>query len=92
MILVTGGLGFIGAHTAVTLLDNNFEVLIVDDLSNTSIDVLDGIEKACGKRPHFEQIDLKNKTKFAQLFEAYTIEGIIHFAAYNALGESVEKP
>ena len=92
MILVTGGLGFIGAHTAVALLDNNFEVLIVDDLSNTSIEVLDGIEKACGKRPHFEQIDLKDKTKIIQLFETYTIEGIIHFAAYKAVGESVEKP
>ena len=92
MILVTGGLGFIGAHTAVTLIDNNFEVLIVDDLSNTSIDVLDGIRKACEKRPHFEQIDLKDKTKVTQLFETYTFDGIIHFAAYKAVGESVEKP
>jgi UDP-glucose 4-epimerase len=92
MILVTGGLGFIGAHTAVTLIDNNFEVLIVDDLSNTSIDVLDGIEKACGKRPHFEQIDLKDKTKVAEVFKTYSIEGIIHFAAFKAVGESVEKP
>ena len=92
MILVTGGLGFIGAHSAVSLLDNNFEVLIVDDLSNTSIDVLDGIEKACGKRPHFEQIDLKDKIKVSQLFETYTFDGIIHFAAYKAVGESVEKP
>ena len=92
MILVTGGLGYIGAHTAVTLIDNNFEVLIVDDLSNTSIDVLDGIRKACEKRPHFEQIDLKDKTKVTQLFETYTFDGIIHFAAYKAVGESVEKP
>jgi len=92
MILVTGGLGFIGSHTTVTLLDNNFEVLIVDDLSNTSIEGLDGIEKACGKRPHFEQIDLKDKTKVTQLFKTYRIEGIIHFAAYKAVGESVEKP
>ena len=92
MILVTGGLGFIGAHTAVTLIENNFEVLIVDDLSNTSIGVLDGIEKACGKRPHFEQIDLKDKNKVTQLFENYNVEGIIHFAAYKAVGESVERP
>ena len=92
MILVTGGLGFIGAHTAVTLLDNNYEIVIVDDLSNTSIDVLDGIEKACGKRPHFEKIDLKDKTKVAQLFKTYAIKGIIHFAAYKAVGKSVEKP
>ena len=60
MILVTGGLGFIGYHTAVTLIDNNYKVLIVDDLSNTSIEVLDGIEKACGKRLDFKQIDLKD--------------------------------
>ena len=92
MILITGGLGFIGAHTAVILLENNFEVLIVDDLSKTSIKVLDGIEKACGIRPNFEQIDLKDKTKIIQLFEEYTIEGIIHFAAYKSVGESVIKP
>ena len=92
MILVTGGLGFIGAHTAVRLIDNNFEVLIADDLSNTSTDMLYGIEKACGKRPHFEQIDLKDKTKVTQLFETYTINGIIHFAAFKSVGESVEKP
>ena len=76
MILVTGGLGFIGAHTAVTLLDNHFEVLIVDDLSNTSINVLDGIEKACGKRPHFEQIDLKDKTKVTQLLKPTALKGL----------------
>ena len=69
MILVTGGLGFIGYHTAVTLIDNNYKVLIVDDLSNTSIEVLDGIEKACGKRLDFKQIDLKDKTKVTHLFE-----------------------
>ena len=92
MILVTGGLGFIGAHTAATLIDNDFEVLIVDDLSNTSIEVLDGIEKASGKRPYFEQIDLKDKDKIFQLFETYNVEGIIHFAAYKSVGESVKNP
>ncbi len=92
MILVTGGLGFIGSHTAVTLIDNNYKVLIVDDLSNTAIDVLDGIKKACGKRPDFEQIDLKDKTKVTHLFETYTIDGIIHFAAYKNVGESVKNP
>ena len=92
MILVTGGLGYIGAHTTVTLINNNFEVIVVDDLSNTSIDVLGGIEKACGKKPHFEQIDLKEKAKVAEVFKTYSIEGIIHFAAFKAVGESVEKP
>ena len=67
-------------------------MIVVDDLSNTSIDALDGIEKACGKRPHFEQIDLKDKTKVAEVFKTYSIEGIIHFAAFKAVGESVEKP
>ena len=92
MILVTFGLFFFCAHTTLTLINNNFEVIVVDDLSNTSIDVLDGIEKACGKRPHFEQIDLKDKTKVAKVFKTYSIEGIIHFAAFKAVGESVEKP
>ena len=92
MILVTGGLGYIGAHTVVSLLENNSPVVIVDDLSNTTIDVLDGIEKACGKRPIFEQVDLKNKAKVQKVFEDHKINGIIHFAAFKAVGESVEKP
>ena len=92
MILVTGGLGYIGAHTVVTLLENAYKVLVVDDLSNTSIGVLDGIEKACGKRPLFEQIDLKNKVQTQKVFETYDIQGVIHFAASKAVGESVEKP
>ena len=92
MILVTGGLGYIGAHTVVSLLENNYTVVIVDDLSNTTIDVLDGIEKACGKRPIFEQVDLKNKAKVQKVFEDHKINGIIHFAAFKAVGESVEKP
>ena len=92
MILVTGGLGFIGAHTVVALLDKNHKVLIVDDLSNSFISVLDGIVSASGKSPIFEQFDLKNKQKTEQLFRDYTIDGIIHFAAYKAVGESTEKP
>ena len=92
MILVTGGLGYIGAHTVVSLLENNSPVVIVDDLSNTTIDVLDGIEKACGKRPIFEQVDLKNKAKVQKVFEDHKINGIIHFGAFKAVGESVEKP
>jgi UDP-glucose 4-epimerase len=92
MILVTGGLGFIGAHTATALLEKDYEVLIVDDLSNSTMDVLAGIEKAAQKKPLFEELDLKDSTKVSQLFKNHHIDGIIHFAAFKAVGESVEKP
>lgn len=92
-ILVTGGTGYIGSHTAVELQNAGYEVVIVDNLSNSSIDVLDGIEKITGIRPAFEQIDLVEKESVEQLFEKYPkIEAIIHFAASKAVGESVEKP
>ena len=92
MILVTGGLGFIGAHTATALLEKGYKVLIVDDLSNSSLDVLEGIEKAAGKKPLFAELDLKDKVQVGQLFENHQIDGIIHFAAFKAVGESVQKP
>lgn len=93
MILVTGGLGFIGSHTVVELQNEGFEVVIVDNLSNSSIDVLDKITKITGKQPLFEQIDLRDKQAVHQLFEKYTsITGVIHFAASKAVGESVENP
>ncbi len=93
VFVVTGGLGFIGSHTVVELQNHNYEVLVVDDLSNSSEDVLDGIERITGKKPFFELLDLRNKTKVSALFKKYkTIAGIIHFAAYKAVGESVEKP
>ncbi|MGB0260706.1 MAG: UDP-glucose 4-epimerase GalE [Flavobacteriaceae bacterium] len=92
MILVTGGLGFIGAHTATALLKKGYKVLIVDDLSNSSLDVLEGIEKAAGKKPLFAELDLKDKIQVGQLFENHQIDGIIHFAAFKAVGESVQKP
>ncbi len=92
MILVTGGLGFIGAHTATALIEKGYKVLIVDDLSNSSLDVLEGIEKAAGKKPLFAELDLKDKVQVGQLFENHQIDGIIHFAAFKAVGESVQKP
>ena len=93
MILVTGGLGFIGSHTVVELQNEGFEVVIVDNLSNSSIDVLDKITKITGKQPLFEQIDLRDKQAVHQLFKKYTsINGVIHFAASKAVGESVENP
>lgn len=92
MILVTGGLGFIGSHTVVALQEKGHNVLIVDDLSNSSIEVLDGIEAASGIRPAFTELNLQDATALASLFEKHTITGIIHFAAFKAVGESVQKP
>lgn len=92
-ILVTGGTGYIGSHTAVELQNAGFEVIIVDNLSNSSVEVLDGIEKITGIRPAFEQFDLTEKDKVEAFFVKYPkIEAIIHFAASKAVGESVEKP
>ena len=91
-ILVTGGLGYIGSHTVVELLQNNFQVIIVDDLSNSEKFILDNIEKIGGKRPVFFPFDLRRKELLSQVFDAYEIDGCIHFAAYKAVGESQEKP
>lgn len=92
-ILVTGGLGFIGSHTVVALLQKNYEVVIIDNLSNSSLDVLGGITKITQKTPDFEKIDLRNKEQIKGFFEKYDdINGVIHFAASKAVGESVEDP
>jgi UDP-glucose 4-epimerase len=93
LVLVTGGLGYIGSHTSVLLLEKGHEVLIVDDLSNSSPEVLDAIAKITGKTPFFEAVDLKNQVGVTQLFDDYpNIKGILHFAASKAVGESVQKP
>ena len=92
-ILVTGGTGFIGSHTTVELQQAGYNVVIVDNLSNSKIEVLDGIEKITGVRPAFENVDLREKDAVETVFAKYPeIEGIIHFAASKAVGESVEKP
>jgi UDP-glucose 4-epimerase len=91
-ILVTGGLGFIGSHTVVELQQAGFEVLVIDDLSNTRIEVLDQITSITGIRPQFFKLNLKNKAEVATFFEDQRVDGIIHFAAYKAVGESVQKP
>ena len=92
-ILVTGGTGFIGSHTAVELIEAGYKVVIVDNLSNSKIEVLDGIEKITGTRPCFEKIDLRDKQATENVFKKYPdIKGIIHFAASKAVGESVQKP
>lgn len=92
-ILVTGGTGFIGSHTTVELQEAGYDVVIVDNLSNSKIEVLDGIEKITGIRPAFEEVNLEDKEATERVFQKYpNIEGIIHFAASKAVGESVEKP
>lgn len=92
-ILVTGGTGYIGSHTAVELINNGFEVVIIDNLSNSREDVLDGVEKITGIRPAFEQFDLCNYDLLDAFFNKHQdIKAIIHFAASKAVGESVEKP
>lgn len=92
-ILVTGGTGFIGSHTAVELIESGYEVVIVDNLSNSKIEVLDGIEQITGIRPAFEKVDLRDREATEGVFKKYPqISGIIHFAASKAVGESVQKP
>ncbi|NDW18297.1 UDP-glucose 4-epimerase GalE [Dysgonomonas sp. 216] len=92
-ILVTGGTGYIGSHTAVELQNAGYEVVIIDDLSNSTADSIDGIEKITGIRPVFEQLDCNDLEGLKKLFEKHKgIQGIIHFAASKAVGESVEKP
>ncbi len=92
-IVVTGGLGFIGSHTVVELQNQGFEVVVIDNLSNSSIDVLDGIERISGKKPIFSAIDLREKKAVQEFFKTYDdISGLIHFAASKAVGESVKNP
>jgi UDP-glucose 4-epimerase len=92
-ILVTGGLGYIGSHVVVELQNKGYEVVIIDDLSNSSLKVLDGVVKITGIKPLFEKIDLKEKTSVVEFFNRHSnLDGIIHFAASKAVGESVKNP
>lgn len=92
-ILVTGGLGYIGSHTVVELQNTGFEVVIIDNLSNSSLDVLKGIYAISGVNPTFEKLDLREKSNVSNFFKKHKdIEGVIHFAASKAVGESVENP
>ncbi|WP_374551790.1 UDP-glucose 4-epimerase GalE [Flavobacterium sp.] len=92
-VLVTGGLGFIGSHTVVELYNAGFEAVIVDNLSNSSINVLDGLERILGKKPEFENLDLRDKQSVQSFFAKHNdVVGVIHFAASKAVGESVENP
>jgi UDP-glucose 4-epimerase len=93
LVLVTGGTGYIGSHTAVELMNEGFDVVIIDNLSNSEKSVLHGIAEITGRRPYFEQFDICDKKKLDNFFRVYKkLDAIIHFAAYKAVGESVEKP
>ena len=91
-ILVTGGAGYIGSHTAVELLKAGYEITIVDNLSNSSIDVIDSIKEITNKDFNFYELDVKDEEKLNEVFVKENIEAVIHFAAFKAVGESVEKP
>ena len=91
-ILVTGGLGFIGSHTVVALQNKGFEVVIIDNLSNSKIDVLEKITEITGIKPLFHKIDLRDKAEVRSFFDTNKVAGVIHFAAFKAVGESIQKP
>ena len=91
-VLLTGGAGFIGSHTAVELIEAGHRVIIADDLSNSEASVIDRIEQITGAKPAFYQIDAADQEEVDQMFEAEPIDAVIHFAGYKAVGESVSKP
>lgn len=91
-VLVTGGAGYIGSHTVVQLLESGREVVIVDDLSNSSPKVIDRIEAITGKRPKFYEVNILNEEKMEEIFRENKIDSVIHFAGFKAVGESVAKP
>ena len=91
-VLLTGGMGFIGSHTAVELIEAKRDVVIVDDLSNSSAEIADKIEQITGVRPAFRQIDVADKAALDGVFREFSIDSVIHFAGFKAVGESVAKP
>ena len=91
-ILVTGGLGFIGSHAVVELLDADYEVVVIDNLYNSSIDVIDKIKEITGKDFAFYQNDVCDLDALEKIFSEHKIDAVIHFAGYKAVGESVREP
>ena len=91
-ILVTGGTGYIGSHTIVELMKNNHDIVIIDNLSNSKIEVLDRIKEISGVKPEFIKADLRDKLMVEKIFSNYEVDVVIHFAGLKAVGESVEKP
>ncbi|RNC85332.1 MAG: UDP-glucose 4-epimerase GalE [Balneola sp.] len=91
-VLVTGGAGYIGSHTVLELLSTNQDVVIIDNLSNSSEESIRRVEQITGKKPHLYTIDLLDRNKVEEVFDAHDIKSVIHFAGYKAVGESVAKP
>ena len=92
-IIVTGGCGYIGSHTVITLINHNYEVVIIDDLSNSNIQILDRIENITGIKPYFEQVDLKSSEATQAVFNTHKdAKAVIHFAAHKAVAESINDP
>jgi len=91
-ILVTGGLGYIGSHTTIELIESGYEPIIVDNLCNSKIEALNRIEKISGVRPKFYELDVRDEEKLNKVFDEHNIFAVIHFAGLKAVGESVEKP
>lgn len=91
-ILVTGGAGYIGSHTVLELLELGNEVIVVDNLSNSSKESLNRVESITGKSPIFYEQDLLDKVALEKVFSSHNIDSVIHFAGYKAVGESVQKP
>lgn len=92
IILVTGGVGYIGSHTCIELLKAGYEVVVVDNLCNASIEALSRVEKLAGTNIPFYKVDVRDKVALTEVFEQYSIDGVIHFAGLKAVGESFEKP
>lgn len=91
-ILVTGGMGYIGSHTVVELIENGYTPIIVDNLDNSKIEVLNRIEKITGVRPTFYELDVRDEVKLDEVFKAHKIDAVIHFAGLKSVGESCQKP
>ena len=91
-ILVTGGAGYIGSHTCIELIKSGYEVVVVDNLCNSSLESIKRVEKLTDSDIHFHKVDVRDKVSLARVFEQYPIDGVIHFAGLKAVGESVEKP
>ncbi len=91
-VLVTGGLGYIGSHTCIALLENNYDLVIIDNLINSNITVLSAIEELTGKNPKFYNFDIRNKDKIKDVLDNNNIDAVIHFAAFKSINESIEKP
>ena len=91
-ILVTGGMGYIGSHTCVELLEQGMEVVIADNLVNSNPEALNRVAEITGKRPVFYELDVRDEEKLSAVFEAHKIDAVIHFAGLKAVGESVAKP